>query len=210
MATEAGPGADYVDASSCAAFRVLFGVVIALSAGRCLAYGWVVEMYETPRFFFTWDGFSWVHPLPAPWMQAIFGLLVLFGALVSMGLCFRITSVLLFLGLSYVQLLDKTNYLNHGYLLCCVAFLVCLLPLERCWSVDAWRRPALRSQRIPAWVPRVLQLQLAVVYIFGGLGKLRPDWILDAQPLRIWLAARSEMPAVGGLLGHLAIARAFS
>jgi vitamin K-dependent gamma-carboxylase len=37
-----------------------------------------------------------------------------------------------------------------------------------------------------------------VVYIFAGLAKFNADWLLRAQPLRIWFAARSDLP----LLGH--------
>lgn len=51
---------------------------------------------------------------------------------------------------------------------------------------------------------------MAVVYVFAGLAKLDSDWLLDAQPLRIWLAARSDMPIIGPLLGEVWIAYAFS
>jgi hypothetical protein len=56
----------------------------------------------------------------------------------------------------------------------------------------------------------LLRFQIAVVYIFAGLAKLNADWIAGAQPLRIWLAARSELPIVGSLFTHLWVAYAFS
>ena len=42
-----------------------------------------------------------------------------------------------------------------------------------------------------------------MVYVFAGLAKLNADWLLDAQPLRIWLAARSDLPIVGPLLAQV-------
>jgi hypothetical protein len=49
-----------------------------------------------------------------------------------------------------------------------------------------------------------------VVYIFAGLAKINTDWMIEAQPLRIWLAARSDLPVVGPLLAQLWVAYAFS
>jgi hypothetical protein len=31
-----------------------------------------------------------------------------------------------------------------------------------------------------------------VVFVFAGLAKINADWLLDAQPLRIWLAVRGH------------------
>jgi hypothetical protein len=48
------------------------------------------------------------------------------------------------------------------------------------------------------------------VYVFAGIAKLNPDWLLDAQPLRIWLAARTDRPIVGAWLDEPAVAHLFS
>ena len=36
-----------------------------------------------------------------------------------------------------------------------------------------------------------------VVYVFGGIAKLNPDWLFHAQPLRIWLYNSGDVPPVG-------------
>ena len=56
----------------------------------------------------------------------------------------------------------------------------------------------------------LLRFQVAVVYVFAGLAKLNADWMVEAQPLRIWLAARSDLPIIGPLLTQLWVAYAFS
>jgi hypothetical protein len=38
------------------------------------------------------------------------------------------------------------------------------------------------------------------VYFFGGIAKLKYDWLFAAQPLRIWLSANEHLPIVGHLL----------
>jgi hypothetical protein len=62
--------------------------------------------------------------------------------------------VAFFLGFTYIELIDKTNYLNHYYFITLVSFLMALLPAGRYFSVDAWRRPAIRRTTCPAgwWV----------------------------------------------------------
>jgi hypothetical protein len=45
-----------------------------------------------------------------------------------------------------------------------------------------------------------MRLQVGVVYFFAGVGKLNSDWLLHAQPLRIWLATAADLPVIGPLL----------
>jgi hypothetical protein len=46
----------------------------------------------------------------------------------------------------------------------------------------------------------LFRFQIALVYGFAGLAKAQPDWLLHAQPLRIWLGASAELPILGRLL----------
>ncbi|MCI0573659.1 MAG: HTTM domain-containing protein [Myxococcaceae bacterium] len=188
------------DIAALAAFRVAFGLLITTSAVRFLAYGWVDVFFTRPRFHFTYWGFGWVPALPAPWMHAVFVLLAVLGLCVAAGLFYRPAVALLALVFTYVQLVDVTSYLNHYYLVSLLAGLMVFIPAHRAFSVDAWRRPALRSQTLPAWCTFLLRFQVGVVYVFAGLAKLTTDWLLHAQPLNIWLSARTSLPVVGPLL----------
>ena len=217
--TEAGPGSRRAsrlwawllaphDIAGLVAFRVLLGLLIAVSSARFLAYGWVDVLFVKPRFHFTYWGFGWVPALPAPWMQALFGLLGVLGLCLAVGLFYRPVVVLLFVAFAYVQLVDVTNYLNHYYLVNLLLGLLCFLPAHRAFSVDVWRRPALRREWIPAGYTWLLRFQVGVVYVFAGLAKLTPDWLLHAQPLHIWLSARTGLPLVGPWLDERWVAYA--
>jgi hypothetical protein len=98
---------------------------------------------------------------------------------------------------TWLQLLDVSNYLNHYYLVSLLAFLCCLLPLHRLWSIDAWLRPSLRSETLPGWCTVLLRFQVGVVYFFAGLAKLNGDWLVHGAPLHLWLSARTSLPLVG-------------
>jgi vitamin K-dependent gamma-carboxylase len=133
-------------------------------------------------------------------MYVHFALLALLAAGVMLGYRYRLSIALYGLLFAYAHLIDKTNYLNHYYLVVCVCGLMACLPLHARWSLDARRDPALGLARAPAWMLWALRAQFGLVYVFGGIAKLNADWLLHAQPLSLWLGRHAELPVVGGLL----------
>jgi vitamin K-dependent gamma-carboxylase len=182
------------------AFRVALGVLVSVSAIRFLAYGWVDELFVKPTFFFSYWGFSWVRPLPAPWMHALFAGIAVLGACFAAGLFYRAASITLFFAFAYVQLIDVTNWLNHYYLVSLLLLLSATMPLGRAGGRESF----------PAWCTYLLRFQVGVVYVYAGLAKATSDWLLHAQPLDIWLSARTGMPVIGRFFGERWTAYAFS
>ncbi|NVJ21924.1 HTTM domain-containing protein [Myxococcus sp. AM011] len=196
------------DIAAMAVFRVALGLLITVSSVRFLAYGWVGVLFAQPRVRFTYWGFGWVPVLPSEWMPALFVALGVLGTLLMVGLFYRVTVVLLFGVFAYVQLLDVTNYLNHYYLVSLLLALMSFVPAHRAFSVDAWRRPELRQDWLPAWCTVLLRFQVSIVYVYAGLAKVTTDWLVHAQPLNIWLSARTGLPWVGPLLDERWVAYA--
>ncbi len=193
-----------IDPASLAAFRVLFGLLMLVSAGRFFANGWIDRFFVQPSFHFKYWGFSWVKAGP-PWaMYLAFGVLAALAALVTLGLFYRVAIVLFFLLFTYLQLIDVTLYLNHYYLVSLLALLLVFVPAHATWSLDARLRP--RSMSVPAAVPAfalyALRFQVAVVYTSAGLAKLQSDWLLEAQPLNLWLTSLTDFPVLGPLLAQ--------
>jgi vitamin K-dependent gamma-carboxylase len=196
------------DVAALAAFRVGLGLIVFVSALRFLSYGWIDEMFVRPKFHFTYWGFSWI-PLPSPGVTyALFVVMAVLGALVALGLLYRFAVAALFVVFTYLQLVDVANYLNHYYLVSLLAGLMFFIPAHRAFSLDAWLRPAIRSSTLPAWCTYLLQFQVAVVYFNAGLAKATSDWLLHAQPMSIWLAARTGLPVIGPYLDLPAVAYA--
>jgi hypothetical protein len=46
----------------------------------------------------------------------------------------------------------------------------------------------------------LFRFQVGVVYVCAGLAKLQSDWLLHAQPLRIWLGSSVDLPVIGEML----------
>ncbi|HVV82194.1 MAG TPA: HTTM domain-containing protein [Kofleriaceae bacterium] len=186
-----------VDVASLAAFRIVFGLMMFSGIVRFLGTGWIKPMYADPHFFFHYPGFGWVVPWSPAGMYVHYCVLAALALMIAAGAWTRIVTPLFTLGFAYTQLIDVTNYLNHHYLVVLLGALLSVLPAHRAWSVDAWRKPALRLDVVPAWTVWLLRFQVGVVYVFAGLAKAQSDWLVHAQPLNIWLSARTETPWIG-------------
>jgi hypothetical protein len=199
-----------VDIAPLVVFRIIFGILGTFSAIRFVSYGWVEKLYITPAFHFHYQGFNWVNPLPGNWMYLPFIIMILGGLAIATGTFYRIFAILFFLAFSYVELLDKANYLNHYYFVSIVSFLLILVPANRKWSIDSYLRPHILSSTVPYWCIWILRFQLTLVYCFAGLAKINSDWLLEAQPLRIWLQAFRDLPVVGDYLATKWVAYVFA
>lgn len=180
-----------------AIFRIFFGGVMLASVIRFLMNGWVNSLYLKPDFHFSYYGFEWVEALHAEGMYGLFALMAISAVLIMLGLFYRSATIIFFLSFTYVELIDKTYYLNHYYFISLVAFLMIFLPAHRYFSLDVKRKPSLKLPEVPAWTVNILRLQLAIVYIHAGLSKLTYDWLFRAMPMQTWLTAHQHWPLVG-------------
>lgn len=183
-----------------AVFRSLFGFIMLISILRFVLKGWVKALYIDPVYYFTFYGFEWVKPLGATGMYLVFATMAISALMVMVGYRYRFAAILFFLTFTYVELIDKSNYLNHYYFVSIVAFLLILLPANRSFSIDSHMKPSIRVDKVPRWTILIIQLQLAIVYFYAGAAKLNSDWMLEAMPLKIWLPAHSHLPIIGGLM----------
>ncbi len=193
-----------------AVFRILLGSILFLGVIRFYLNGWIDEMYVEPKFFFSYYGFEW---LPRPnefFLYAIFGLMALGFLGIALGLFYRVSASTAFLCFTYIELLDKTNYLNHYYFVSLVCLLLLFVPAHRYFSIDSWRKPSLHASHAPYWTLLVFKLQLGIVYFFAGVAKLNSDWLFEAMPLIIWLPAKADLPLLGPLLSLPWLAFLFS
>lgn len=178
-------------------FRILFGGLMLFSLIRFAANGWIAELYIQPRFFFTYEWFHWVKPLPGHGMYWLFGGLILLCGCITLGFLYRLSMGLFFLGFTYVELIDKTNYLNHYYFISLLSFLLIFLPLHQRFSIDRHLFSSLRKNVVPFWYLGIIRTQIGLVYFFAGIAKLKYDWLIRAEPLKTWLSVRTEHSLVG-------------
>jgi hypothetical protein len=136
---------------------------------------------------YAWSYLAWTDSPAVLWVLHIAALLVL--AMLTVGLFTRVTSILAFvITLSYCHRLtgslfglDQINAFIATYLMFGASGAV--------WSVDRWLA-ARRGELQPAApsigtniAVRMLQVHMCVIYLFGGIGKMRGDAWWDGSAL---------------------------
>jgi hypothetical protein len=187
-----------IDVAILAYFRIIFGVIMLVEIWRYFSHDWISSYYIEPTFHFTYYGFDWIQPWSGGGMYLHFYVLGALATCIILGVGYRISAPLFFLGFTYVFLLDQTNYLNHFYLISLISLLMIFVPAHRTLSIDALLRPKIHAETAPAWTFWMLRAQIGIVYFYGGLAKLNADW-LHGEPLRMWLAGRTDFPVIGSL-----------
>lgn len=187
-----------VDAASLGVFRFLLGALVVAAVVRFWAKGGIYDAFVVPTHFFAYEGLELVRPLPGQGMYVVYAALAVASASLAVGFRTRTSAGLACLLFTYAHACDKTNYLNHYYLVSLLLGLATVLPLGTALSIDRRRSDAPAS--VPAWVLWLVRFQIGLVYFYGGVGKLETDWLLRAMPLRIWLAANGDFPLLGPIL----------
>ena len=185
-----------IDIAGLVFFRIAFGLILLWEVTRYFDHNWIKRYWIDPHFYFTYEGFSWVTPWSGVGMYIHFYVLGILAFFITIGFLYRISSILFFLGFSYVFLLDKTNYLNHFYLIILLSFIMIFIPANRAYSVDAKLFPKIKSDWVPNWTLWWLRIQLGIAYFFGGVAKINSDW-LQGEPMRKWLSSRTDFPLIG-------------
>lgn len=199
----------YTSASPLAVFRIILGSLLFLGTIRFWANGWIEDLYITPKYFFSFYGFEFVKPL-GPYTYLLFLVCALAALMVAIGLFYRTAIIALFLSFTYIELIDKTTYLNHYYFTSMICLMMIFLPAHVRYSLDAYRNKEVAKDLVPRWCIDTLKVFVCIVYFYAGLAKINSDWLLAAQPLRIWLPAKNDLFLIGTLLSKTWIAYLFS
>lgn len=187
------------ESSSLALFRLGFGFLMTFSIVRFWLKGWIKTMYIDPSFHFTFYGFEWVKPV-GEYTYILFFICGLSAFLVAIGYKYYIAIITFFLSFTYIELMDKTTYLNHYYFVSILSFLMIFLPCNSSYSIDSFIKKK-SFKYSPKWCVDSIKTLLFIVYFYSGLAKINRDWLFEAQPLKIWLATGSyDLPIIGSTL----------
>ena len=148
---------EQVDASGIGFFRCVFGLLLIFSSVRYWWNGWIDEILLLPTYHFTYDGFSWVQPWSANAMYIHFLCMIFAALMITLGYRTRFFSFVFCLLFTYVELIEKSAYLNHYYLVSLLSFLLIFLPSDEAFSI---RRN--KKEVVGRYVYVVFQIQIAI------------------------------------------------
>ena len=187
------------ESTSLAFFRLSFGLLMTFSIIRFWLKGWIKTMYIDPSFHFTFYGFDWVKPIDE-YTYLLFFICGLSAFFVAVGYKYYLSIITFFLTFTYIELMDKTTYLNHYYFVSILSFLMIFLPANSSYSIDSYLNKKSYKYN-PKWCVDSIKLLLFIVYFYSGIAKINYDWLIEAQPLKIWLTTGSyDLPIIGSNL----------
>ena len=178
-----------------AVFRIGFGLMMLYSIMRFYFMGWIEKVYILPSFHFKYYGFEWV-PKIGEYTYLLFFICAITSIMITIGYRYRLAIVGFFICFTYIELLEKTVYLNHYYFISILSFLLIFLPLNAIFSVDNLIKKE-KKPLVPSWTIDCLKLLLAIVYIYAGIAKINTDWLIEAMPLKLWLTSKYDLPIIG-------------
>lgn len=189
------------DVASTAFLRAVFGLVV-LSHVCLYFFNDSIEFYfgQTPHHL-TFFGFDWVHAFELDGMRRVHYLMALAAVGVVLGLLYRLSAFLLFATFTYTLFAEASQFQNHYYLMCLIAFLFVCIPAHRSFSIDSVLVPEKASPWIPNWCRWLLMFQIAIPYVYGGIAKLNADW-LHGMPVGTWISEKSDLPLIGPWLAE--------
>ena len=171
---------------------------MTLSMIRFVSKGWVEKLYLEPSFHFSFYGFEWVKPF-GEMTYLLFLVCCMSAFFVAIGYKYRLSIIIFFLSFTYIELMDKTTYLNHYYFISILSFLMIFLPANSHYSIDS-KIKGYSFEKIPRWCTDCIKMLLFIVYFYSGLAKINSDWLIEAQPLKIWLTSSYDLPIIGSTL----------
>ncbi len=188
-----------IDNSSLIVFRMIFGLLCFLESVGAIFTGWVRRTLIEPEFTFSFIGFEWLQPLPGYGMYAYYIIMGVFGLFIMLGYKYRFAAIMFTTMWLGTYLMQKTSYNNHYYLLIFLSAIMAILPANRYASLDVKKNPSLKRISMPNWCKWIFILQMFIVYTYGALAKIYPDW-LDTSVMEILMRGKEHYYIVGEFL----------
>jgi len=137
--------------------------------------GWIKTLYIDPKIHFSYLGFEWVKPF-GEYTYILFFVCGLSSFFVAIGYRYLFSIIIFFLSFTYIELMDKTTYLNHYYFVSILSFLLIFLPANASHSLDNLLKKR-KFISIPKWNIDSIKLLPNYKYRFGiinnSVGNLR-------------------------------------
>ncbi len=188
-----------IDNSALIVFRILFGLLCFLESVGAIFTGWITRTMIEPKFTFNFIGFDFLQPLPGNGMYYYYLIMGIFGFLIMIGYKYRFSTTLFTLMWAGVYFMQKSSYNNHYYLLVLLSAIMIFQPANRYLSIDAKQNPKIRSYSMPQICSWVFILQLFIVYTYGAINKIYPDW-LDTSVMELFMQGKRNLPIIGEFL----------
>lgn len=143
------------DASYLAVFRIMWGLIMADEIFGHVKnnFAKTMDSFYQSEFAYKYYGLEWCVAPSDPFVLKVFMVIMLVLAIfITIGFLYRISAILFATGFLYIFGLEAALYLNHFYLVVVMAFMLCFLPCNVYFSVDALLFPNVARKTVPKYV----------------------------------------------------------
>jgi len=220
-----------VSAKPLGLIRILYGLIALANLGFCSVD---LEYWYTDLGLLRGDE-AWVmagplQPSPLHFYQDVtsvriaFVLTATFAALLTIGWRTRLMSILYYIGMLMIHNRNLVSSSGADVLLLVTGFNLMLSPCGAAYSVDAWlasrKRGTLASPLIIPWAMRLIQIQVAVVYMGAAILKMGgSQWLAgsalhhvlnNTEVIRFDVRFLTQYPLLINLMTYSALAMEFA
>ncbi|MBP1840410.1 HTTM domain-containing protein [Formosa algae] len=189
----------HIDNSALIIFRIIFGLLCFLETVGAIFTGWIKRTLIDPDFTFSFIGLEWLQPLPGNGMYFYYGFMGVLGLCIMVGYKYRWSTILFTALWAGTYFMQKASYNNHYYLLILLSGLMAIQPAHKYMSFDADANPDIKQNSMPQWCSLVFILQMFIVYTYGAIAKIYPDW-LNTTVIEVLMKGKANYILVGDLL----------
>jgi len=166
-----------IDVSKVAIFRIFFGLFMTYQMIYYYEIDYTFQFIYGPEVLFPYQGLEFLEPFSLGILKVIHAGLLISAILITLGFLYRYAMIFFFVGFFYFSFVDKTLYNNHIYLIALFAFVMIFIDADKKYSLRAKFSKKSLSHLVPAWHQNILIFLISIVYFFGGISKLSPNWL---------------------------------
>lgn len=175
-----------VSATNFSLFRFLFGMLMIPEIIYLVPF---LHDLSNSTFVFHYPYLSIIEAYSHTLLAVLEGTALIGAILLALGILARVGALMFLVSFGYLFLIDMSNYNNHYYLWCLLAFLFAVVDTHKSISIiDVIKRRTNKKMSILNYVP--FALMVSIVYFYGAVVKINPDW-LEGYPMRIFTTSRN-------------------
>jgi len=176
-----------IDPITLSIFRIVYGICMLWECFYLIRIDFIPHFLIRPEVHFNYDFAEFIAPLPKPFLSIVLIGILISSLLFIIGKYIKQSAWFIFVAFSYLLLLDKSYYNNHLYLICLFAFFFAITSSSQSISIEK-----MAPKKVPYWQLLLFQLQLGIVYFYGGIAKLNSDWLVRFEPAKTILNQRAR------------------
>jgi len=184
------------DIAPLAAFRIIFGLLMAGLSCKLVLDGTIYRYYIAPKHTLTFIGFDWLQPLPGRLMYGYNLVMTIAAFGIAVGYKYRLSLASFFVLFTAEYLMQKTWYNNHYYLIMLLCILLFMVPANGYAALDSRQKPGIKTVNVPYWCHLIFILQLTIMYFFAAIAKCYPDWLNGTYPYVLFNNYNFTLPHV--------------